>query len=245
MKWLTILFIFAYWVKLAYAGEFRVSPIKIELDNKNKSHTVSVSNEGKEAIDFKLNLMEWYQDEEGNDKYKPAQDLVFFPKVFRLEKEEDRVVRVGLMKHFLEQKEKAYRLYIEEQPKKPEDEGVKVAIAIRFGLPIFVIPEKPQAEIVIDKISYENELLKVYLVTIGNVHMHPNNIKITAFDKENKEVFSQEINGWYVFPEVKKPFSIKFAKNICETSASILIHVQVDGKVVEKTTAINPKFCNF
>lgn len=245
MKRLIIIFILAFLINSSHAGEFRVSPIRVEIDNQNKSHLISVYNEGQDPIEFKLYLMEWYQDDEGNDKYKPSQDLIFFPKVFRLDKEEERVVRVGLTKPFLEQREKAYRLYIEEQPKKVGDEGTKVAIAIRFGLPIFVKPEKPYADVVIEKISYEKEQLKIHLTTVGNVHTHPNNIKIIALDKGKKEVYSQEINGWYIFPAVKKTFSTKFAKNDCERSALLEIHVQLDGKIVEKTTDINPEFCNF
>ncbi len=129
---------------IALAGEWRVSPIRLELDRKVKSGVLSVINEGGEKLLVQIRAFEWTQDEEGKDQYAETADLVFFPKIMTLEKGEERMIRTGIRVPAAG-REKTYRLFIEEIPEpRKGGEGTNVTVAIRFGVPIFVKPIKDE-----------------------------------------------------------------------------------------------------
>ena len=69
----------------------------------------------------------------------------FFSRIFSIDKQDQRVVRVGL-KVPSATNEKSYRLFIEELPPQaePGKKGAQVLFVLRFGVPVFVRPDKEQ-----------------------------------------------------------------------------------------------------
>ena len=53
----------------APAGNFRVTPIRLELDRGAKSGAITVINEGTETMNFQVSVSEWTQDDKGKDVY--------------------------------------------------------------------------------------------------------------------------------------------------------------------------------
>src|SRR4030042_401109 len=120
----------------------------------------------------------WLPVEICTDQYVETHDIIFFPRMMTLEKKEEKILRAGI-KIPATTKEKTYRLFIEEIPGPRKAEGVNVAIAIRFGVPIFVKPFKDDAKGVIEKIELSKGVLNVHVKNAGNVHLiiHSVNIK--------------------------------------------------------------------
>src|SRR4051794_490094 len=106
----------------AAASEFSVTPIRVELKGGAMSETISVANHAKDKLRVGVRLMEWTQDAEGKDVYKDSSDLVYFPRQMEVEGEGKRLVRVGI-KSPAGVVERAYRLFIEEQPEASADPG--------------------------------------------------------------------------------------------------------------------------
>jgi fimbrial chaperone protein len=125
----------------ALSGEWRVTPIRIDLGKDAKSGAVTVFNESDERLQVQMNAMEWTQDAEGKDQYTDTGDILFFPRIMIFDRRGERILRAGI-KLPPGGKEKTYRLFIEEIPEPRQTEGARVAIAIRFGVPIFVKPVK-------------------------------------------------------------------------------------------------------
>ena len=120
----------------AYAGEFGVSPIRLDLDKSVSTGVIAVSNDGDTPLNFQARAMLWTQDAAGQDRYEDTQALVYFPRQFQIPPHEKRVVRIGYRSPALKL-EQAYRLFIEEIPDaKPRSNQTAVNVAARFGVPV-------------------------------------------------------------------------------------------------------------
>ena len=182
----------------ASAGEFRVTPIRLDFDNETRTAIVNVLTEGPEKLNLQIKALEWTQDSNGKDAYADTSDIIFFPKIMTVEGGEEKSIRAGVqMPPPL--REKTYRLFVEEipQPKKKSD-GVNIAIAIRFGIPVFVKPAKDEVKAEINKVELSAGVLGVLVTNTGNVHLQVTSVDLKGFDSSGREVFSQQIGGWYL-----------------------------------------------
>ena len=166
----------------AFAGLFSISPIRLDLDRQNKTDSITVSNdETARKLDMQAKLVEWTQDAKGNDVYVESNDLVFFPRIFAVEKQDQRIVRVGLKVPAV-QMEKAYRLFIEELPPPPDPErkGAQVLFVLRFGVPIFVRPDKEQLAGAIEGIEPDPAGVTVIVKNTGNANFQIQSLAVTS-----------------------------------------------------------------
>lgn len=204
------IFIFALHTSLLYSAEWRISPIRVELNNQDKSSSITVFNEDKAPINFQVYAKKWEQDENGKDFYTDTDELIFFPRVFTIEPGKERLIRVGVKKSN-PAKESTYRLFIEEIPSSDKKGGVAVQIALRFGVPIFIKPAKESIQWNIKNKSVEGGNFILELENKGNQHF--NILSINLKGEENpstqKEVFKKEIKGWYILPGAKRIFKEK------------------------------------
>jgi fimbrial chaperone protein len=202
---------------VAHTGEFRVTPIRLDFDRGAKSGVITIINEGDEKLHVQMRAFEWNQDAEGKDQYVETNEIIFFPRMMTLEKKEERILRAGI-KIPATTKEKTFRLFIEEIPGPRKAEGVNVAIAIRFGVPIFAKPFKEVAKGEIEKIELSKGLLNVRVKNTGNVHFTINSVDIKGKNSKGEEIFSKEISGWYLLHNVSRsytaPIPIEFCKDI-------------------------------
>jgi len=173
----------------AAAGEFSVTPIRAELKPGQMSETITVVNHATQRLRVNIKLMEWTQDATGKDVYQESADLIYFPRQMDIEADGKRLVRVGARAPG-GVVERAYRLYIEEEPEASRAPGSnpQVALRFRFGVPVFLPPAvaKPVPEVM------EPELTKgrvsVAVKNPGNAHFRLN--KVTVSDGAT---YSQEV----------------------------------------------------
>src|SRR4051812_43535650 len=76
----------------AVAGEFSVTPIRVDLKAGALNESITVTNHAKDRLRLAVHLMEWSQDAEGKDVYKDSSDLVYFPRQLEIEGEGKRLV---------------------------------------------------------------------------------------------------------------------------------------------------------
>jgi len=227
----------------SFAGEWRVTPIRIDLDKNAKSGVVTIVNEGTEKLNVQMKAFEWTQDAEGKDVYTETEDIIFFPKIMTIEKQEERILRAGI-KIPAVAKEKTYRLFVEEIPEPRKSEGINVAIAIRFGVPIFVKPIKAEAKGEMQKVELSKAVVTAVVKNTGNVYFMINSVNIRGKNDKGEEIFIKDINGWYLLSDVSRIYSAEVPQEICKDVSTIDVQVVTDklnlsGKAdVDKTMCI-------
>jgi fimbrial chaperone protein len=220
---------------ITFSGEWRVTPIRLDLGREAKSGVITVINEGTEKLHVQMKAFEWTQDAEGKDQYTETSDIIFFPKMIILEKNEQRIIRAGI-KIPAVAREKTYRLFIEEIPEPRKAEGVNVAIAIRFGVPIFVKPLKEEAKGEIEKIELSKGIFNTIVKNKGNLHFIINSINLKGRNITGKEIFSKELSGWYLLSGASRVYTTQIPAEICKDITKLDMEVKtnrvnLDGKL--------------
>lgn len=222
----------------AGAGQFGVSPIRIDLDRSARSGAITVSNDEQAGpLRVQLRLFEWTQDAEGKDAYRENEDLLYFPRLMAMEKGEQKLVRVGLRTPPPE-REKSYRLFIEELPAAPEPGGARVAIAVRFGVPIFLKPVQEEIRGEIEKLEMEKGVLRVGVRNSGNVHF-----TIKSIQAGSGEAFSKEAPGWYLLAGAAREHRIEVPAQDCARLRQIHVTVKAEQLELKGTLAVNAAMC--
>lgn len=242
--WPIIVLINLFFQSTALAGLFSVTPIKLVFGKDAKSGIVMVTNDGDDPLQVQMKAFEWTQDAEGKDQYKETEEIIFFPKIMMLKKGETRSLRTGI-KIPASVREKTYRLFIEEIPgPKKEQSGAQVQIAIRFGVPIFVIPVKEELSGKIEDLALVKGVLNMVIKNTGNTHFIINFINIKGRDAKGAEIFSNELSGWYLLHSVSRSYKTDIPQEPCQNLSKIEVEVKTDqlslnGKLdVDKTMCL-------
>ena len=209
----------------AIAALFSISPIRADLDRQNKTDSITISNdEAVRKIEMQLKLSLWTQDENGNDVYTDSEDLVFFPRIFSVEKQDQRVVRVGLKVPAIGT-EKAYRLFFEEQPPAPDPSksSAQVAFVLRFGVPVFVRVDNGLALGSIDGIESTPSGLAVIIRNRGN-----QNFQIQSLSIKSPAGLDKVIIGGYVLGGGAKRIPVPIPMALCKNLKTLRIIMTTD-----------------
>lgn len=230
----------------AAAGEYSVSPLRIDLDRDARSGVVTLANSGATPIDFQISVLEWTQDAGGRDQYSPTADVVFFPKILTVGPGESRVVRVG-MQTVPTAIERAFRLFIEPIPERsnePLPPGANIAINLRFALPVFARPPKREAVAEIDAAAVRNGTLAFTLRNGGNVHLRlEEGVAVVGHDAQGAEIFNQRIETRYVLAGMSRPLSLALPRDLCARIASLDLTARGEQLVASQRLAVNRANC--
>ena len=212
---------------IAFSGEFRVTPIRLDFDRGTKSGAITIVNEGGDKLNVQMKAFDWIQDADGKDQYTETNDIIFFPRIMVIEKKEEKILRAGI-KIPATTKEKTYRLFIEEIPEPKKAEGVNVAIAIRFGVPIFVKPLKEEVKGEIEKVELLKGILTALVKNKGNTHFIINSIDVKGKNAKGEEIFSKELSGWYLLSGVSRLYTSAISQEVCKDLSKLDIEVKTD-----------------
>jgi fimbrial chaperone protein len=207
------------------AALFSISPIRLDLDRRNRTDSITVSNdEPARKIEMQAKLVEWTQDAKGNDVYIESNDLVYFPRIFAIDKQDQRVVRVGL-KVPAAATEKSYRLFIEElpPPADPAKKGAQVLFVLRFGIPIFVRPDKEQLAGAIQGMEASPTGATIIVKNTGN-----QNFQIQSLSFKSGAAYEKVIVGGYVLAGATKHITAQFPPDTCRKLGTLQIVMKTD-----------------
>lgn len=241
-RWIVIAIALLLIPMVAEAGEFRVAPIKVFMDKSVRSELVNVINDAKEDLKVEVTVVEWWQDEEGRDRYRPTKDIIYYPKVMVIKPGKMRSVRLGL-KVLPQGAEKTYRIFIEEIPSKEKSRGFAIRIALRFGVPIFVLPEKERVAGTVESVSIEDGKLIVWIKNLGNVHFRINTVDIKGLDSEGKSIFEKSLAGWYVLHGKRRLFKVKVPEDVCKRIKEVIISVDTDKEDFSSRLDVKKTMC--
>jgi fimbrial chaperone protein len=227
----------AFGAGTAAAGEFAVSPIRIELKQGTLTETLTVTNYAKAPLRVSVKLMEWTQDAQGADVYKDSDDLVYFPRQMDIPAEGRRLVRVGT-KTAGTGAERAYRLFIEEEPAPGNAGGAQVSFYFRFGVPLFLPPPvgKPQPEV--ERIDFAPGKVHVRVRNPGNQHFRLLKVAVAG-----DTGFAQETSGWYSLAGSSRTYSFDFPAADCQRTKRLRVAAEGEGVQLEGAADVPPAAC--
>jgi fimbrial chaperone protein len=229
----------------AFAGEFVVSPVGLDLGGTARSGAITIRNDGKDKLGFELEAMEWRQDAEGKDQYVPTNELVFYPKVMAVEPGQEGLVRVGIRTPLV-QTEKTYRLFIQELPgnaKAAASSTAQVNFLIRFGAPIFVGPVKPQDSLTVDSLAVAKGVVSVSTHNTGNRHQVMQGVSLKGVDRTGNEVWSLTLADRYLLAGTAKAYSAVIPRADCTRIASLSVEVRTDKLSTVRKLDVDPTMC--
>jgi fimbrial chaperone protein len=193
---------------------------------------------------LQASLYVWTQDDAGNDRYTETEDLVFSPKILIFETNGEKMIRMGLRTPPGE-KEKAYRLFIQEIPGtgKKTSGANTVVVALRFGLPIFVKPERASARVTGQKAYISGEDLHLVLRNDGNTHAMIRTVKLRGKNEKGETIFEKALNGWYLLAGATRDQSASFPNTLCSSLKKLDFTIDADGSESEGTLEITQRLC--
>ena len=213
----------------AYAGSFKVTPVKVYLEGDSKVTAIHVVNEGEESVTVQLEAMEWSQNEQGVDQYVTTKDLVIFPKIVSLGKAEDRIIRLGYQGRPAIARERTYRIYVQELPI-PTPGQTGVVMATRFGIPVFIRPAQVTQEQEIQAVRMTAQGLHITIHNTGTQHVMATGITAVGLDGTDAEIFVKSATGWYVLPGVSRTFVLPVTQEECRSIRRVRVAVKIAGK---------------
>lgn len=236
MHWLMGLVIVgaASFPSLVMAGNFKVVPIKVYFENDQKVQTLTLRNDSESDVTLQFEAVEWVQDATGKDVYEPTKSLFIFPGIATVKAGGEKQVKLGYQGPPASAKERTYRMYMTELPVQKPGEAT-LQMAMRLGVPVFVVPKKGKPQIEIERAMMANDGVDVQIVNPGNRHVYVRTLEVTGLDNSDHEVFLQETSGWYVLPGVHRMFSVPLPKDACVEARKLRVVVKFANQDIDQS----------
>jgi fimbrial chaperone protein len=239
---LLLLSIFAL-PSVSVAGQWRISPTRLDLDRENRNGELSVRNDGDERVNLQVKAVAWTQDQDGKDQYVDTAELVFFPKMLNLTANEEKVIRAGVLSAPVA-REKSYRLMVQEIPPPRKTETPTVAIALKFSLPVFVKPVREDVKGVIEKIELSHGTLSTLVKNAGNSHFRIVTVGVSGKSATGEPTFSKTVDGWYLLSGASRSYTIPLPAAECAKSSTVEVSVKSDRISFEKSFRVDNAMCS-
>lgn len=226
-------------VPAAQAGGFGVSPIRLDFDAAVKTGAITVSNDDTVRLSFQMKLFEWSQDKNGKDQYKESGDLIFFPQLMTLKPKDKRIIRVGT-KSPPAGAERTYRLFIEELPdaNAAHRKGAQVAVKLRFGVPLFVAPVKPQLAGTIEDAKLAKGEIQLRVRNTGNQHF-----RFEAITARAGGAAIGQTEGWYLLAGAARDYTIKVDNQACAKAGKMEVALSAGSLNLKQELEATPALC--
>lgn len=229
----------------AFAGEFSVNPIRLELGSAAKSGVIVIKNDDQRALSFQMQAMQWTQDAQGKDVYADTSGLIFYPKILSIEPGQEGLIRIGV-KGGSEPAEKTYRLFIEELPGQPalrEGNGPQINVMIRFGAPIFVTPAVVRDTLDIDDFSLSKGVISFGAKNTGNRHQVVQGIELKGIDAAGAAVYAMTLADRYLLNGTAKRYEAKPTAAQCAKLQSLSLEFVTDKRTEKRQLQVDPALC--
>jgi fimbrial chaperone protein len=235
----------------AVAGGFYVVPTALDLGKGAQSGTFSVVNSGDEKLDVKVSVQSWAQSADGKDLYADTTELVFFPKIMTVEAHDQRAIRVGV-KGPPPGREKAFRIFVEEIPRpggavtRIEQGNVSgaIALAYRFSIPIFWRPPKAQGGGALGSIEMKRGEARAVVTNAGNTHLKMPSVTFRGKGGDGREVFLQEMNGWYVLQGMSRTYAVTVPPELCRALTVIEVKARMEKGEFDGILNVAKEMCS-
>jgi len=225
------------------ASSFKVHPLRFEFSEKSRTAIFKLNNTTDHAVTVQLSSVSWTQSPEGADVYEKTTDIVFFPRIVKIEQGEERIVRLGYRGAPALRREKTYRLFAQELPPRGQKDGT-LNFAFRFSLPIFIRADKAPkpVEKLLGSELVDGRLL-VWMTNEGGRHYSVKKFDTRGYNKSSEVTFEGDTGGWYVLAKSRRQFAIPIDETACALSSEIELDVDLGSKRLRTRVPVLPGQC--
>lgn len=226
------------------AANFTLSPVRLFFQPNQKTDIINIKNNSNEDIKLQVSSFAWSQDENTKDVISKTKDLIAFPKLLSIPPGETRLLRIGNRTN-ASNKEKLYRIYIEELPgsQKSTNNQTSIRTLTKAGIPVFIRPHTEKTDGNISKISLDKGTLNVSFSNNGNVHFMIRSVRVKGMDKEKNTIIEREMAGWYLHPENSKIYNLTIPKEECIKLNSIETEITTDSFTASEHLNVIASMC--
>lgn len=226
----------------AFSGTWQVIPIRLDFDQRTRSGVITIKNNSDEKISFSVEARQWSQEADGKDIYSETSDILFFPKMLNIEPHKERIIRAGIKVPALN-KEKTFRLFIKQESAPEKRKGSNVAIAIRFGVPMFATPREEKISGEITATVFEEDSVLVGIKNSGNTHFRVSTIQLSGTNSAGKETYKQTLSGNYLLAGTERTFAAPLPHDVCRQLKTIDIQVASDRIQLDRKINVDKAMC--
>jgi fimbrial chaperone protein len=237
LRRLVILVLFLGAASPARAASLQVVPVVVELSAAEPRATLVVKNLGDAPVRLELSPSAWNQTPDGEMRLAPAPEVVVYPPLLQLAPQEERKVRISVTAGF-GPREQSYRLFIQELPpaEKPA-EKTAIRFLTRVGVPIFLMPARPELRAEITGTAVYAGRLAATLKNTGTTRISPGKAKIEGLDADGKSVFSTSFDFWYVLAGGERVIKAALPAEPCARVRAVVLEVPVGDAFVRARVA--------
>ncbi len=221
----------------ASAGSFSVSPVRATLSASQPVGALTVRNTGTEPAVVQLEVVSWSQ-QDGKDVYTSTREVLATPPIFTVPAGGSQVVRVGLRRAPDPQRELTYRLFLQEVPPPPKHDFQGLQIALRIGVPVFVLPAVAAKPVLRWQAARTPEgVLKLSLANSGNAHIQIVNFRLSLPDSAQPWV-TQQVSA-YVLPGQSRDWIVT-ANQVPPPGTVLHLFAQTDAGDMQAEVVVAP-----
>lgn len=118
-------------------GQLQAGPILLQMEPGQSSTRLHLSNTGDAVLAAQVRVYAWSQ-ERGEDQLSASDSLVASPPIVELQPGARQVVRVVRLGDEAGDRDLSYRLVVDELPLEENEDRARVAVRMRYVLPLFV-----------------------------------------------------------------------------------------------------------
>jgi fimbrial chaperone protein len=213
-----------------YAGQFSVSPVRIQMTARDRATAITLTNEGDTELVMQADIYLWKQKPDGQDDLQLSEDMILSPPILKLAPRARQVVRLARLQPIPRGEQQTYRLIVREIPEAQVTEGaVKLQIAMAFSLPVFISPPDSKRELHCTAERGATDGIRALCENQGTAYAQP--VDFVLKGKDGTPLAAKEAGG-YVLPGIRRSFDLLAANgDRIQAGAAQLVVRQDTGTV--------------
>ena len=205
------------------AASLQVSPVSLEIAAPNSAAIVTLNNPSAKPLKAQMRVFRW-SIVNGEEHLEPATDVVASPPIATLQPHTDYTVRVVKLSKQPVAVEETYRLMVDEIPDPSGRVSGTIAMAFRYSIPVFFMPEGPQKADLTWSVSRRGG--KVFISAVNSGNRRVRIADLAAADGKGKSVSVAKGLAGYVLARSSKSWVAP--RGFQTVSSPLLITAQGD-----------------
>lgn len=233
----------AFAINSALAAEFQLSPVRVQLDARQRADTVVVANNGDAPLRFEVSVNRWSMAAGGSWQLVPSDDLVVHPLLLEIPPRGKSRLRVGVIEPPMAGVERAYRVELQELPGDATSSGSQLKMLTRISLPVFVDAAATKPHPALVEPTLQAGSLEFGLRNHGEGYLPPQPLALELRSADASILDRQTLQGNYVLAGATLPIKARIPPALCARVAAIAVVLGESGEKLELALPANARHC--